>query len=60
MTCVHLQELYQLCQENKLKLSSSDLIHVVCKQCEKEDVCPSVLVDQYQEKHPEADEHSAE
>jgi hypothetical protein len=48
MTCVHLQKLYQLCQENQLKLSSSDLIHVVCSQCEKDEVCPSVLVGDYQ------------
>ena len=51
MTCVHLQKLYQLCQENQLKLSSSDLIHVVCGQCEKDEVCPSMLLDEYQEKH---------
>ena len=43
MTCVHLQQLYQLCQQNDLKLSSSDLIHVVCKQCNKQEVCPSTL-----------------
>ena len=51
MTCVHLQKLYQLCQDNQLKLSSSDLIHVVCSQCEKDEVCPSMLLDEYQAKH---------
>ena len=56
MTCVHLQKLYQLCQENQLKLSSSDLIHVVCSQCEKDEVCPSVLLDEYQAK--QTDEHA--
>jgi len=47
MTCTHLQKLYQLCQQNDLKLSSSDLIHVVCKICNKEEVCPSMLVEEY-------------
>ena len=53
MTCVHLQQLYQLCQDNELRLSSSDLIHVVCRQCERQEVCPSLLVDEYQELHPD-------
>jgi len=52
MTCVHLQQLYQLCQQNDLKLSSTDLIHVVCKQCDKEEVCPSTLAEEYEQRHP--------
>ncbi len=51
MTCTHLQQLYQLCQDNKLRLSSTDLIHVVCQQCEKDEVCPSVLMDEYDADH---------
>ena len=51
MTCIHLQQLYQLCQKNDLKLSSSDLIHIVCKQCNKEEVCPSVLAAEYDSDH---------
>ena len=50
MTCVHLQQLYQLCQSNQLRLSSSDLIHVVCEQCEKQEVCPSLLTEEYDAK----------
>ena len=54
MTCVHLQQLYQLCQDQKLQLSSSDLIRIVCKQCEKEEVCPSTLVSDHDpERHEE-------
>lgn len=53
MTCSHLQQLFQLCQNSELKLSSSDLIHIVCKQCGKEEVCPSVLVEDYDSRHPE-------
>ncbi len=49
MTCVHLQQLVQLCHDSDLRLSSSDLIHLVCKQCGKQDVCPSNLVEQFDE-----------
>lgn len=55
MTCVHLQQLYKLCQENELSFSTSDLVHIVCKQCDKEEVCPSVLLNEYQAKHPDTD-----
>ena len=47
MTCVHLQKLYQLCHEEGIKLSGSDLIHLVCHQCDKQEVCPSTLTDEY-------------
>ena len=53
MTCVHLRKLYKLCEENKLKFSGSDLVHIVCKQCKREEVCPSVLLDEYDQKHPD-------
>ena len=57
--CVHLRQLYQLCQESQLKLSSSDLIHVICKQCQKEEVCPSVLMEEYEERHQEPPKQEA-
>ncbi len=47
MTCVHLQQLYRLCQEHELKLGSSDLVRVVCHQCGEKEVCPSTLMDEY-------------
>ena len=46
MTCTHLNQLYQLCQDNRLKLSGSDLIHIVCHQCGEQEVCPSTLVEE--------------
>ncbi len=52
MTCTHLKQLYQLCHESQIQLSSTDLIHIVCKQCENVEVCPSVLYEEY-EKMPE-------
>lgn len=51
MNCVHLQQLVQLCHDSDIRLSSSDLIHIVCKQCGKQDVCPSNLVEQYEAAH---------
>ncbi|MBT4864729.1 MAG: hypothetical protein HON53_06335 [Planctomycetaceae bacterium] len=47
MVCTHLHELYQLCETQQLRLSSSDLIHVVCTQCDQQEVCPSTLTDEY-------------
>ena len=46
MACVHLQQLYRLCLEHHLKLSGSDLIHVVCRQCGAHEVCPSALLEE--------------
>jgi len=43
MVCDHLRQLYQLCQDQKNRLSGSDLIHIVCEQCGRKDVCPSNL-----------------
>jgi hypothetical protein len=50
MTCLHLQKLYQHCEDSQVKLSSSDLIHIVCLQCGKEEVCPSALTDEYEKR----------
>jgi hypothetical protein len=50
MTCVHLRKLYQLCQQEELRLGSSDLIRIVCQQCGVQDECPSLLLDEYESK----------
>lgn len=47
MACVHLRQLFELCEQNELRFSSSDLVHIVCRQCERDEVCPSLLVDEY-------------
>jgi hypothetical protein len=47
MPCIHLTQLIQLCEQTQVRLSSSDLIHIVCKQCEKQEVCPSALLDDF-------------
>jgi len=53
MPCRHLRDLYELCNTHNLKLSSSDLIRIVCPACGVTDVCPSVLCDEYDSQHPE-------
>ena len=53
MTCVHLRQLYDLCQKHEMKLGASDLIRVVCHQCGIQEVCPSMLMDEYDATHSE-------
>ncbi len=60
MTCKHLKELYNYCQTHDLRLSSMDLIHIACGQCGVDEECPSVLLDEYDEKHPDRAEPSSE
>jgi hypothetical protein len=60
MTCKHLKELYDICQTHQLKLSSSDLIRIVCPQCGIEEVCPSVLEEEYETRHHEEEAPVAE
>ena len=54
MTCTHLQQLYQLCRDHQLKIGSTDLVRFVCEQCGEQEVCPSLLVEEY-----EAHEHES-
>ena len=58
MSCVHLKQLYNLCQDHELKLSSSDMVHVVCQQCGEQEVCPSMLMDEYDAMHPETEDNT--
>ncbi len=51
MPCEHLHELFETCRRNNLRLSSSDLIRIVCPHCGVEEVCPSVLCDEYDARH---------
>lgn len=57
MSCIHLQQLYDFCDREGVKLSSSDLIHIVCSQCNRLEVCPSTLSEHYPE-HPESEARS--
>ena len=48
MTCVHLRKLYEICEDSEIRLSSADLVHIVCKQCGHKEVCPSTILDEYE------------
>jgi hypothetical protein len=50
MPCVHLRELYAVCQSHDLKLTSGDLIRLVCPQCGVIETCPSVYALEYDAK----------
>lgn len=45
MPCVHLRELYELCEKHDLRIASPDAIRVVCRQCHEQEVCPTSLTD---------------
>jgi len=53
MTCVHLKKLYDLCIQEDIKIGGTDLVRIVCKQCGEQEVCPSMLVEEYEAQHPE-------
>jgi hypothetical protein len=55
MTCKHLKDLYAICQQHQLKLSSTDLIRIVCPSCGVEEECPSVLCSEYELRHHDAE-----
>ena len=62
MPCIHLQKLYALCQEHDLKfqLSGTDLVRIVCRECGEQEVCPSVLTDEYDAQESRADDTAAD
>lgn len=51
MSCKHLQELYQLCQRYNLKLTGPELVRIVCPTCGVDEICPNVLIDEYDRRH---------
>jgi len=53
MVCTHLRELYELCEQHQIRLGGTDLIRIVCKQCEQDETCPSTLMDEYDAHHSE-------
>lgn len=61
MACIHLRRLYQLCQEQKLFFSGSDLVNIICKECEATEVCPTALrIDSARDFNESEDEKQAE
>jgi len=54
VVCDHLKHLYQLCLDQKIRLSSSELVHFVCRQCDSQDTCPSNLMDYEDDAEPDS------
>jgi hypothetical protein len=52
MVCTHLRKLYELCQQQQLYFSGSDLVRIVCKECQSEEVCPTSLTVESLEEAP--------
>ncbi len=40
--------MYDLCVKEDLKLGGTDLIRIVCNQCGEQEVCPSMLMEEYE------------
>ena len=59
MTCVHLKELFKVCETHDLRLTSTDLVRIICPQCNLEEVCPSVYSAEY-DKRQGSQESAAE
>jgi hypothetical protein len=49
MSCVHLKKLYELCSKEEIKISASDLVRIVCTQCNEHEVCPTMLMENFAE-----------
>lgn len=60
MSCVHLRKLYELCAKEELKISGADLVRIVCTQCGEQEVCPAIMMEDYERTHPELEQPPAE
>ena len=60
MTCEHLRQLYELCQNHDMKISSADVVRIVCNECNAIEVCPSVLSDEYESRNSKSETKSAD
>jgi predicted RNA-binding Zn-ribbon protein involved in translation (DUF1610 family) len=60
MSCVHLKKLYDLCVEQDLKIGGTDLVRFVCNQCGEQEVCPTMLMEEYEAQHPDEGDSGAE
>lgn len=52
MPCVHLRQLIQLCEDHQIKVGGADVIHLVCNECGQQEVCPDMLMDEYDRRDP--------
>lgn len=52
MACAHLRQLFELCKVNLPHLAAPEVIHLVCDRCGEKEVCPSVLMAEYDQTTP--------
>ncbi|MEM6978782.1 MAG: hypothetical protein AAF539_03875 [Planctomycetota bacterium] len=45
MPCQHLKELYDVAAKHDLKIAASDIVRIVCRQCDEQEKCPTALTD---------------
>jgi len=60
MSCKHLREIIDTCEKNGIRLSSSDVIRIVCPTCGAEEVCPTMLCEHYEATHGQEDHEETE
>ena len=61
MSCAHLKKLFDMCRQEDIKIGGTDMVRIVCNQCGAEEVCPTMLMDQYEALHEEqADDEASE
>jgi len=48
MICSTLHQLNELCIENSLQFSASDMIRLACPRCPSTEVCPAMGTDEYE------------
>lgn len=53
MSCAHLKKLFDMCLQEDIKIGGTDLVRIVCNQCGAEEVCPTMLMEEYEAMHPE-------
>ena len=51
MACIHLKHLFDLCQQNQLRISGPELVRIVCTQCGVQEECPHILMEEYDRRH---------
>ncbi len=51
MSCQHLKKLFELCEQEEIRIAAPDLVRFVCPRCNDQETCPSILMDEYDALH---------
>ncbi len=52
--CEHLKKLFDVCEQNQIRLGSSELIRIVCTQCNREETCPAALLNEIEQRQDDS------